>query len=110
MADETTDRWHRVAKMGEVAEDEPKAVRVGDHVVALYNVDGTYFATHDICTHEFASLSEGYVEGDVVECPLHAGRFHIPTGKALVAPVSEDLRTYPVKVVGDDIYIEVTED
>lgn len=100
--------WHLVAKTGEVLIDEPKSVKIGDDYVAIYNVDGTYYATDDICTHEFASLCEGFIDGDIVECPLHAGQFHIPTGKAMSPPVTEDLRTFPVKVEGDDIYVNVT--
>lgn len=107
MTDDTTTEWQRVASTSDVTEDEPLAVRVGEHPIALYRVDGTFYATHDICTHEFASLSEGFVEGDAIECPLHAGKFHIPTGKALAAPVTEDLRTYDVKIVDDKIYVAV---
>ena len=110
MSETKSTEWHRVAKTGEIAADEPLAVRVGDHMIALYSVDGAFYATHDVCTHEFATLSEGFVEGDVIECPLHAGTFHIPTGKALSPPVTDDLRTYPVKVEGDDIYVGIPED
>ena len=102
--------WHRVARASEVAKEEPRAVRVGDDLIAIYNVDGTFYATADVCTHEFATLSEGYVEGDEIECPLHAGRFHIPSGKAVSAPVTEDLRTYPVKVEDGDIYVGISAD
>ena len=99
--------WHLVAKTSEVLADEPKAVQVGNEYIAIYKIDGTFYATDDICTHEFASLAGGFIEGDVVECPLHAGQFHIPTGKAMSPPVTEDLRIYAVKVEGDDIYVEV---
>ncbi len=102
--------WHRVARASEVAKEEPRAVRVGDDLIAIYNVDGAFYATADVCTHEFATLSEGYVEGDEIECPLHAGRFHIPSGKAVSAPVTEDLRTYPVKVEDGDIYVGLSAD
>ena len=102
--------WHRVAKTDDVLEDEPKAVQVGNEYIAIYKIDGTFYATDDICTHEFASLAEGFIEGDVIECPLHAGQFHIPTGKAMSPPVTEDLRTFAVKVEGEDIYVEVAED
>ena len=100
MSEQTTTEWHRVAKASEVAEDEPSAVRVGDHFIAI----------SDVCTHEFASLSDGFVEGDLIECPLHAGRFHIPSGKALSPPVTEDLRTYPVKLEGEDVYVGIPAD
>ena len=110
MSETKATEWHRVAKTGEVAEDEPKAVRVAEHLIAVYKVGGTFYATNDLCTHEFAALSEGFVEGDVIECPLHGGTFHIPTGKALSPPVTDDLRTYPVKVEGDDIYVGIPRD
>ena len=99
--------WRLVAKTGDVEEDEPRAVRVDDLQIAIYLVDGSFYATHNICTHEFACMSDGFVDGDVIECPLHAGRFHIPTGKALSPPVTEDLRSFPVKLEGDDIYVDV---
>lgn len=99
--------WHLVAKTDEVQEEEPKAVQVGNQYIAIYRVDGKFYATDDICTHEFASLCEGFVDGDIVECPLHAGQFHIPTGKAMSPPVTEDLKTFAIKLEGDDIYVEV---
>ncbi len=101
------DNWHLVAKTDEVQEEEPKAVQVGNEYIAIYRVDGKFYATDDICTHEFASLCEGFIDGDIIECPLHAGQFHIPTGKAMSPPVTEDLKTFAVKVEGDDIYVEV---
>ncbi len=103
----TAGDWHCVAKIDEVLEDEPKAVQIGNDYIAIYRIDDAFYATDDICTHEFASLAEGFVDGDCIECPLHAGTFHIPTGKAMTAPVTEDLRTYPVKVEGDDIFINI---
>lgn len=99
--------WHLVAKTDEVQEEEPKAVQVGNQYIAIYRIDGKFYATDDICTHEFASLCEGFVDGDIVECPLHAGQFHIPTGKAMSPPVTEDLKTFAIKLEGDDIYVEV---
>ena len=102
--------WHLVAKTDEVQEEEPKAVQVGNQYIAIYRVDGKFYATDDICTHEFASLCEGFIDGDIIECPLHAGQFHIPTGKAMSPPVTEDLKTFAVKVEGDDLYVEVPKD
>lgn len=98
---------HLAAKTNEIPEDEAKRVIIGDHQIALFNLDGEFYATDDICTHAYASLSEGYVEDGCVECPLHAGLFDIKTGKAQGVPVTEDIKTYPVRVEGEDIYIEV---
>ena len=107
MNDSTGDDWHRVAKTDDVLDDEPKAVQIGNDYIALYRLDDKFYATDDICTHEFASLAEGFVDGDCIECPLHAGKFHIPTGKAMAAPVTEDIRTYPVKVEGGEIFVNM---
>jgi nitrite reductase/ring-hydroxylating ferredoxin subunit len=98
--------FHRAAKAKDIAPDQAKQVRIGERVLAVYNIDGAFYATDDTCTHAFASLSDGYIDGDVIECPLHQGCFHIPTGKALGPPVTQDIRTYPVKVVNDEIYVE----
>ncbi len=98
---------HLVAKVGDIPEDEAKKVTIGDVEIAVFNLGGEYFATDDICTHAYASLAEGYVEDGCVECPLHAGQFDIRTGKAQGAPVTEDLKTYPVRIEGDAIYIDL---
>jgi nitrite reductase/ring-hydroxylating ferredoxin subunit len=101
---------HSVGKTSELAPGEAKQVRIGGRSLALYNIDGTFYATDDTCTHAFASLSEGYIDGDTVECPLHQGCFHIPSGKAMGPPVTQDVRTYAVKVVDEEIYIEVPQE
>ena len=98
---------HLVAKTTEIPEDEAKRVIIGDHQIAIFNLEGTFYATDDVCTHAFASLSEGYVEDGCVECPLHAGMFDIKTGKAQGVPVVEDIKTYPVRVDGEDIHVEI---
>ncbi len=98
---------HLVAKTDEIPEDEVKQVTIGELTLAIYNVDGTFYATDDTCTHAFASLSDGYVEDGVIECPLHAARYEIATGKVVDLPATEDLNSYPVRVEGEDIYVEV---
>ena len=90
---------------------EPGAVMRVDRAdgpsLAVYNIDGTYYATDDCCTHGLASLSEGLLEGDVIECQLHFGGFEVPTGKAVLAPCSVDVKTYPVERRGDDILAQI---
>ena len=110
MATDKTTGWHLAAKTIEIDEDEPKDVRIGDLFLAIYKINNQYYATDDICTHEFSSLSQGYVDGDVIECPLHQARFHIPTGKVIGPPATEDLQTYAAKVVGDEFYVRNPED
>lgn len=102
--------WIRVAAADEVIEGAPLALEACGTSIALYRVEGVLFATDNVCTHEFAMLSEGWLEGHVIECPLHAGQFDIRTGKALCRPVETDLKTYPVKVEGDDVLVNLTPD
>ncbi|MGE4219189.1 MAG: non-heme iron oxygenase ferredoxin subunit [Alphaproteobacteria bacterium] len=99
--------WHRVANTADVAPDEPIKVRVGEVEVALYNVDGAIFATDNICTHAYASLADGYQDGEEIECPLHEGRFNIKTGEALCPPCDTDLKVFDVKVEGDAVFVKV---
>ncbi len=104
---EQTTESHQIGKSNDLAPGQAKQVSIGGLVLAIYNINGVFYATDDTCTHAFASLSEGSMEDNVIECPLHQGCFHIPTGKALGAPVTEDIRTYPVKVVNGEIYVQV---
>lgn len=90
-------RWLRVAEAAQVTEDEPLAVEVGGLKLALYRVEDALYATDNICTHAYALLSDGFLDGCVIECPLHNGRFDVRTGKALSSPVERDVRTYPVR-------------
>ena len=99
--------WHKVASAADVPAGGALQVSVGSELIALYNLEGRFYATADVCTHRYALLSQGYIEGDTVECPLHQGRFHIPTGKALCDPADIDLKTYAVKEQDGSIYIEV---
>ncbi len=82
-------------------------IEVGDLQIAVYNVDGRFYATDNICTHALAVLTDGFLEGDVVECPLHAGCFNVKTGQGMGAPIMEDLRTYCVRVEADTIEVEI---
>jgi nitrite reductase/ring-hydroxylating ferredoxin subunit len=100
---------HRVCHVSEIVEGTARGVEVGDRRLALYNIGGTFYATDDRCTHARASLSEGFIEGDVIECPLHGGRFHIPTGEPLAPPVRVAVRTYPVEVIEGEIYVRIAE-
>ena len=95
--------WHPVSTIGDVAEGEAKQVCVGAELIANYNLEGTFYAIGDTCTHEEASLCDGYIEGDTIECLLHKALFHIPTGKAMREPAKTDLRTFPVRVVSSTI-------
>ena len=99
--------WVRVASRGELKEGDILEVEVGARSIALYNADGIIFATDNICTHAYARLSDGWLDGEVIECPLHAARFDIRTGKVLDPPATEDLKTYPVRVVEGEIEVKL---
>lgn len=75
---------------------------------AIYRTeDDRYFATAGLCTHEAVHLSGGLVMGTIIECPKHNGRFDFTSGKAKGAPVCVDLRTFPVKVEDDRVYVQI---
>jgi nitrite reductase/ring-hydroxylating ferredoxin subunit len=102
-----SENWVTVARAAEVPAGQIKSVKVGDEEIALYNLDGAFFATGNVCSHAYAQLSDGFIENGQIVCPLHAGCFDIKTGKALEPPAEEDIRTYPVRRVGDDIQVAV---
>ena len=102
--------WQKVASFSSIAEDGVTGVNVDGVPIALYRLGDEVFATHGICTHALAFLSDGWVEDGKIECPLHQGQFDIRTGKALCLPVTEDLRVYSVKRDGDDILINLSDD
>jgi len=71
--------------------------------IAVYNLAGEYLATAGYCTHADAALCDGYMENDTIECPWHAARFDIRSGKALDFPATVDLDTYPITIDGDQV-------
>lgn len=93
-----SETWIKVAAVSDVPEDGTLLVNLGAEPVCLYKLGGRIFATHDTCTHGQASLADGFIEGEEIECPLHQGKFHIPSGKATGAPCIEDIRSYAVKI------------
>jgi 3-phenylpropionate/trans-cinnamate dioxygenase ferredoxin subunit len=99
--------WTKLAVKRDVAEGDVLGLEVAGEKVALYCYEGEYFATSNVCTHQFALLSEGYFEDGCIECPLHQGRFDVRSGKAMCAPLTEDVKVFPVKVEGDDVLVDL---
>jgi len=99
------ENWVSVAKLAAVMPGEVVGVKLGEREIALYNIDGAIHATDNLCTHAFALLSQGWLDGDCIECPLHGGRFEVKTGKGQGPPVSDDLKTYKVRMTGEDIQV-----
>jgi nitrite reductase/ring-hydroxylating ferredoxin subunit len=91
----------------DVAPGSALKVETGDLVLAVFNVDGEFYVIDDTCTHGPGSLSEGYIEDDVVECNFHNGQFNIKTGEVVSPPCMIPIKTYPVSVVDDRVTIEV---
>lgn len=80
----------------------------GEKTFAIYHSpDGGFFATDGLCTHEHAYLTDGFVMDNVIECPIHNGRFDYTTGKALGAPVCVNLKTYPVKLEDGQVLVDI---
>jgi 3-hydroxyanthranilate 3,4-dioxygenase len=103
-------RFQPVAKVSGLGDGEMKAVTLGAKTIALYNLGGTYHATEAYCTHGHALLTEGYIDGAIVECPMHGGTFDIASGKPTGAPCTTPLASYPVRVEGDVIAIGLSGD
>ena len=91
----------------EVAPGTALMVEIDDLVLAVFNVEGQFYVTDDLCTHGPGSLSEGYIEDDVVECNFHNGQFNIRTGEVVSPPCMVPIKTYPTLVVDGKVTIEV---
>jgi nitrite reductase/ring-hydroxylating ferredoxin subunit len=85
-----------------------KSFEVGDEMVAVYNIDGTFYATEARCTHATADLADGILEGDVIECSLHFGAFNVRTGKAVQAPCFTDLKTFQTAVKDGQVVVDLS--
>src|SRR4029077_16265887 len=97
----------RICSKSEVAPGSVKAFAVGANVLAVYNIDGAYYITDDECTHAAASLADGMLEGDVIECCMHMGSFHAQPGTGAATPCEVPLRTYKVVLEGDDVLVDL---
>ncbi|CAN5792230.1 non-heme iron oxygenase ferredoxin subunit [soil metagenome] len=100
-----SDEYKTVARIGDLEPGEMMQVRIGRQRIGLYNVDGEYFATDDTCSHEEASLTEGFLFDDIVECPLHGAAFCVRTGEVEAFPAVVNIDTFAVRVVGDEIQV-----
>jgi 3-phenylpropionate/trans-cinnamate dioxygenase ferredoxin subunit len=104
---QTSARWTQVCAAGDLAPGGATTLEV-DPPIAVFSVDGTYYAIDDTCTHETFSLAEGFLDGAEVECPLHFAKFDLRTGEALCMPATVDVRTYAVKVEDGHIFVDLS--
>ena len=98
--------WKKVCRVDEVADGAALLIK-GENPIAVFHVGNEFFATDDTCTHSKFSLADGYIEGDEVVCALHEARFCLRTGRVLSPPATVALRTYPVRIEGGEVFIEV---
>jgi nitrite reductase/ring-hydroxylating ferredoxin subunit len=104
----TDSEWIRVASVGEVREAGGLLGRTIRGVpLVVYEVSGAWFVTSDVCTHAQARLSDGYLEGFLIECPLHQGLFDVRTGEAKGPPCTEPLPTFAVRREGEDLLVSL---
>jgi NAD(P)H-dependent nitrite reductase small subunit len=100
--------WHRVASADEIAEGQAYPATVAGTAIAVYRVEGALYAIGNICPHQGdVLLSDGFVDGDRVECPMHQSCFEIRTGKVLGPPAQDDVAAYPVKVEDGAVFVRV---
>ena len=98
-------QWIDATAVDDVPEDDVIGVIIGDRDIALYNAGGEIYATDNICTHGHARLCDGFLEGHEIECPLHQGRFDIRTGATMCAPVTEAIRSYPIRIEDGRVFL-----
>ena len=102
-----SEQWIDVTATEDVPEDDLIGIDIAGKSIALYRVEGEVFATDNLCTHGNARLCDGFLEGHEIECPLHQGKFDIRNGKAMCAPLTDDVKTYPIKIEGDRVFVAI---
>jgi nitrite reductase/ring-hydroxylating ferredoxin subunit len=96
-----------VCAVSDVPENSVKRFEIGTTALAVYNIGGAFYATDDECTHGAASLADGILEDDVIECTMHFGAFNVKTGVAVQAPCHIPLRTYKVAVRDGRVFVDL---
>lgn len=109
MSEAPREEWVTVALRADLGAGGMIPVAFGDYQIALYDVGGEILATDSTCTHAQGLLTDGTLQGEIVECPLHGGRFSVRTGKGMGPPIPCDLRTYPVRVLEGEIQVRVAD-
>lgn len=97
----------KVGTTSEIAAGQAKLVETGGRRIAVFNIDGSFYAVDDTCPHRGGPLSEGFVQGDEVTCPWHGARFKVTSGEVLGPPAARGVASYPTRVQGSDVEIEI---
>ena len=99
------DNWVDALSIDELPTDDVVGVEVAGRDIAIYTVGDAVYATDNVCTHGQARLCDGFLDGHEIECPLHQGKFDVRDGTPMCEPVSEALRSYPVKIEGGRVWL-----
>lgn len=99
--------WINAAAAADVPQDDVIAVEVAGLDIALYGVEGQVYATDNLCPHGHARLCDGFLEGHEIECPLHQGRIDVRNGQPACAPITEAVKSYPVKIEGGRVWLQL---
>ncbi len=94
-----------IATIDELKPGERMVVELGRHWVALFNVEGTFYAIDDVCTHDDGPLADGELDGCIITCPRHGATFDIRNGKVLSPPALVDVQSYEVQIQGENIQV-----
>ena len=98
--------WVDVARVDDFPPGTVRTVEIEGTPIAVFNLNGHYYAIEDVCTHEAETLSDGAVEGEEIVCPRHGAHFSIVTGAALSPPAYEPVTTFPVQVEGGMVMVK----
>ncbi len=96
----------KIAKTSDLAPGSGKVVEADGETIALFNVEGTFYAIGNTCPHRGGPLGEGSLEGNTVTCPWHGAQFNVKTGEVLRPPAATGVKSYPARVEGEDVLIE----
>ncbi len=96
----------KIAKTSDLAPGSGKVVEADGETIALFNVEGTFYAMGNTCPHRGGPLGEGSLEGNTVTCPWHGAQFNVKTGEVLRPPAATGVKSYPARVEGEDVLIE----
>jgi len=104
-----SDNWIKACNVDDIEPEDVLRFDQADRTFAIYRApDGRFFATDGLCTHQKVHLAGGFVMDNLIECPKHNGRFDFTTGRAKGAPVCVDLKTYPTRVEGGEVFIQLS--
>jgi naphthalene 1,2-dioxygenase system ferredoxin subunit len=102
-----TTNWVDAMSTDELPSDDVMGLVVGDRDIALYTIGDAVYATDNLCTHGQARLCDGFLDGHEIECPLHQGKFDVRDGKPTCEPVTDPLRSYPVKIEAGRVFLQI---